>query len=138
MRVKTYVDAGVLIAAARGVQPLAGMALALLDDSKREFITSDYLRMEILPKPTYFRVVEELALYEEFFRSASLVLSFHAVPLQESLDTACRFGLSAIDAIHLTAAAVSGCEELVTTERPTSPMYRASAVRVVSLQSFLD
>jgi hypothetical protein len=124
-----------LIAAARGTQPFAGKALALLEDSQREFITSEYLRMEILPKPIFFRMVEEVALYEEFFRSASLLLPFHTEHLQQSFEVACRFGLSAFDALHLTAATVSGYQELLTWEWPTSPLFRATSIRVVSLHS---
>jgi predicted nucleic acid-binding protein len=135
MRLRTYVDAGVLIAAARGTQPLAGRALTLLEDPSREFITSDYLRMEIVPKPTYHRVIEELAFYDEFFRSASTVLPFDAELLNRSFEEACRLGLSAFDAIHLTAAVASGCEEFLTSERMTSPLFRATAVKIVSLHS---
>lgn len=135
MRVKTYVDAGVLIAAARGTQPSASRALALLEDSSREFITSEYLRMEIMPKPAYFNFVEELALYEEFFRSASHVIPFDVEHMKMSFLEACRLGLSAFDAIHLTVATVAACDELLTSERPTSPLFRANSVKVVSLHS---
>ena len=42
----TYVDAGVLIAAARGRSAEASRALAVLDDAAREFAASDFLRLE--------------------------------------------------------------------------------------------
>jgi len=135
MRITTYVDAGVLRAAARGTQPLVAKALALLEDSEREFITSGYLRMEVLPKPTFFRFVEEPAFYDEFFRSASLVLPFNVEHLRQSFEEGCRFGLSAFDAIHLTAATVAGCDGLLTSERLTSPLFRATSLRVISLHS---
>jgi hypothetical protein len=53
--IRTYIDSGLLIAAARGSGKLAVRALEVLrDGSAREFVSSDYVKMEILPKPTYF------------------------------------------------------------------------------------
>ena len=78
-------------------------------------------------------MVEELAFYEEFFNTASVVLPFSAEHLQRSFDEACRYGLSAFDAIHLVAATVTGCEEFLTSERITSPLFRTTALRVSSL-----
>ncbi len=46
----TYVDAGVLIVAARGTDTLAAKALEILDDPRREFASSDLLRLEVLPQ----------------------------------------------------------------------------------------
>jgi predicted nucleic acid-binding protein len=53
---RTFVDAGVLIAAATGRQPaLYRRAIAILDDPVRDFVASDFLRLEVLPKAIYTR-----------------------------------------------------------------------------------
>jgi len=43
---RTFLDAGVLIAAARGSGVIAVRAHTILDDPERVFVTSDYIRME--------------------------------------------------------------------------------------------
>ena len=48
--IRTYLDTGVLIAAWRGTEEVANKAMAVLDDMKREFIFSEVLRLEIMPK----------------------------------------------------------------------------------------
>jgi hypothetical protein len=47
----TYVDAGVLIAAARGTHALSISAREVLDDPNREFASSIYLKL-----PSYFNL----------------------------------------------------------------------------------
>jgi predicted nucleic acid-binding protein len=48
---RTYLDSGVLIAAARGNDEAATLAFALLADTSRVFVSSVFVRLEILPKP---------------------------------------------------------------------------------------
>jgi hypothetical protein len=64
---RTYVDAGVLIAAARGQADLAARAMEVLDDPQREFVGSVFLQLELLPKPIYYGNTLEAEFYEEFF-----------------------------------------------------------------------
>lgn len=42
----TYLDANVLIAAFRGESDIAFRALEVRDDSERQFVVSDYLRLD--------------------------------------------------------------------------------------------
>lgn len=51
---RTFLDADVLINAFRGVGPVATAAQSIVDDPDREFVTSDILRLELIPKPHYF------------------------------------------------------------------------------------
>jgi hypothetical protein len=48
---RTYLDANILIAAFQGEGDGAMAAIAALDDPDREFVVSDFLRLETLPKP---------------------------------------------------------------------------------------
>ena len=66
--IRTYLDAGVLIAAARGKEPIAIRALEILDDPNRQFVSSIFLRLELLPKPTYFKNSSEVEFYEAWTR----------------------------------------------------------------------
>lgn len=49
----TFVDAGVLIAAARGGNVQAARAMEILDDPEREFAASPFLRLEVLPQAVF-------------------------------------------------------------------------------------
>lgn len=67
---KTFLDAGVLIVAYRGEPAIRKRALEILDESDREFVTSDFVRLEIVPKAVYHKRPDEVAFYEAFFRAA--------------------------------------------------------------------
>jgi hypothetical protein len=48
-----FVDAAVLIAAARGGSEQAARAMEILDDPEREFAASAFLRLEVLPQAVF-------------------------------------------------------------------------------------
>lgn len=129
---RTFVDANVLIAAACGTDAVATRAMEVLDSQDRVFVTSDFVRLEVLPKPTFHRRAQ-VAFYDEFFREVRDTVSSTRELVQEAFDEAVAAGLSAIDALHVAAAKRSGAEELVTAEKPTKPMFRVSDLRVVSI-----
>ena len=131
---RTYVDAGVLIAAARGNGRLAARALGVLTDTAaREFVCSDYIKLEVIPKPTYEKRAAEIQFYEEFYARVRTWLSFDVQHLRQALDEACNSGLAAMDAIHVVAAAASGCEEIITSEKSTKPIHRTKLISVRSI-----
>ncbi|MBZ5560079.1 MAG: hypothetical protein LAO77_22715 [Acidobacteriia bacterium] len=131
---RTYVDSGVLIAAARGKGKLAERALSVISDREgREFVCSDYVRLELLPKPTYFKRLAEVKFYEDFFATVSTWLPFNASDLDDGLQEACSVGMQGMDAVHVVVAAASGCEEIVTSEKPTSALHRTKRIHVISI-----
>jgi hypothetical protein len=129
---RTFLDAGVLIATVRGQEEAAARALAILEDPERSFITSDFLRMEVLPKALYYQRPAEVALYERFFSKARLIPVSATLVAQAYLE-ACTFGLSALDALHITVAKTSGAEEFITTERPSAPLFRVTGIIITPL-----
>lgn len=92
-------------------------------------------RFETVPKPTFFKQEPEVRFYEEFFASATTWFSFDKSNLDAAFDEACQSGLAALDAIHVVLAAVAGCEELVTSEKPEKSIHRTHRVRVVSIDT---
>jgi predicted nucleic acid-binding protein len=129
---RTFLDAGVLIAAVRGQEAEAARALAMLEDPERSFLTSDFLRMEVLPKALYYQRPAEVALYERFFSRARLI-PVSAGLVTQAYTEACAFGLSALDALHVTFAKAGGAEEFITTERPTTPLFRVTGIVIKSI-----
>jgi predicted nucleic acid-binding protein len=131
---RTYVDSGILIAAARGKGQLAQRALAVISDTEsREFVCSDFVKLEVVPKPTYFGRTVEVRFYETYFATVSIWAQFDIGHFERAFEEACRAGLSSVDAIHVVIATSYGCDELVTSEKPNSAIHRTNLVRTVSI-----
>jgi predicted nucleic acid-binding protein len=131
--IRTYIDSGVLIAAARGQGRLSQRALTVLADESRELVASDYVRLEVVPKAAYFKQQAELDFYESFFARTAVCVSFSSARWPALFAEACKSGLSGFDAIHVLLATIAGCVELVTTERPGKAIHRTSSIRVLSI-----
>ena len=125
-----YIDSGVLIAAARGVAEVSAAALAVLADPNFRFASSAFVRLEVLPKARYHLRTDEAAFYETFFDNVSVWASATDELVSAALAAAERSGLSAMDALHVAAAAATGAEELITSEQTTKPIHRTAVVRV--------
>jgi predicted nucleic acid-binding protein len=134
-KVVTYVDSGLLIAAATGRSTVAEPALNVLTDPEREFASSRFVQLEVLPKAIYYRNEDEAAFYRTFFEEK---VTRWAEPVEAIVDAgyqeACAAGLSALDALHIAAAALVGADELVTIERREKAIHRTRSVRVVTVQ----
>lgn len=58
----TYLDSGVLLAAWRNAE-LRPAALQVLEDERRQFVTSQLTKLELLPKPVFEKRPVERAFY---------------------------------------------------------------------------
>jgi predicted nucleic acid-binding protein len=130
---RTFLDSGALIAAVRRDPAFEDRIDRLILDPDRLFVSSVFVRLEVLPKPVYHKQPRQVTWLEQFFRS--LVGWVDASPglTAQAENIARRHGLSALDALHVAAAIAPGADELITTERPTKPLHRARGVRVVAL-----
>jgi predicted nucleic acid-binding protein len=132
--IRTFVDSGVLIEAYRASGPLAGPALAIFNNASRVFVTSEFVRLEVLPKPAHFGRSVEVAFYVRFFAAAKRSVPTTKRLVSLAMQRAEQFGLSAVDALHVAAAEIGKVDELITAERSTSPLLRITTVRVVSIR----
>lgn len=133
-RRKTYVDAGVLIAAARGENEVAVKAMQILDDPMRDFVASLFLKLEVLPKAVYTNRQAEVEFYETFFAAVSHWVDATSDVVEKAQEIANAFGLGAMDALHVATAISASADELVTTEKPSKPIHRVTDVQVFSIQ----
>ncbi len=129
----TYVDSGVLIFAAQGRTAEAALALPFLADPAREYVTSDYVRLEVLPKCTYHGRQPEIDFYSEFFGQNSRTIPTSPALLHYAIEEGCNTGISGLDAVHIACAVFAGAEEFITSEKYTTPIHRTTKVRVVSI-----
>jgi len=130
----TFVDAGVLIAAARGTGSGAQSALQVLRDPNREFASSLFLKLEVLPKAIYNQRTAEAEFYEAYFDS----VTYWASDIEQIIETAYResvqSGLGAMDALHVAAAVSVGAVELLTYEKPEKSIYRTKLIQVICVR----
>lgn len=133
-RVLTFVDSGVLILAARGTDALSQIAMQVLDDPNRDFVTSDFVRLEVLPKAIYNLQADEADFYRAFFDAAAVAMSISGEFVARAEHEAEQAGLSAVDALHVAAAKEAGCSELVTAEKPTKPIFRVTGLAVTTIR----
>jgi len=131
--IRTYLDSGVLLSAAREVDALSEKALEILEDENRSFASSVFVRLEVLPKAICYRRTNEAQFYQEYFDSVQYWADDITRLLEDGYQIACRHGLAAIDALHIAAALAIEADEFVTTERSTKPMHRVNEIRVVSI-----
>jgi predicted nucleic acid-binding protein len=131
---RTFLDSGVLISAARGTDNTALQALQILDDPDLAFVSSIFVKLEVLPKAIYNGFREEAAFYQSFFdNDVDFWVSFSDELVETAQQKAGKFGLSALDALHVAAAISAEADEFITTERPGKPMYRVKGIRVRSI-----
>jgi len=132
LMIRTFCDAGVLIAAARDISRDGESALQLLADPNRVFLTSPFVRLEVVPKTIFYHRRLERAFYERYFDSAIWFRDLDKIEGAAQAEAA-KSGLGAMDALHLAGAYLSGADEFVTTERPGKAIHRCLLVKVVYL-----
>ncbi|MGH8497513.1 MAG: type II toxin-antitoxin system VapC family toxin [Methylococcales bacterium] len=135
---KTYVDSNVLIAAFQGKEETFSKAMAVLDDPAREFIVSDFLRLETIPKPTFHKREEEVAFMGSFLESAQANILASPALTEKAIQFAGCHDIHPMDALHLSAALHAEADEFVTLEKPEKPMFQLQELKVTSRHSPSD
>ena len=126
---RTFLDSCVLIAAFQGKEEVARRAFEIIDDPDREFVISDFIKLELIPKPTFHRNQDEVDFYEAFFEEASLSIEPNQELASQAIDLASRYDLSPVDALHVSAATLAGAE-YITAEKPEKPFSRVTEIPV--------
>ncbi len=133
--IRTFIDSGVLIAAARGEGAISKRALAMLQDSNREFASSVFLKLEVLPKAIYNNRTSEVKFYEEYFDT----VSHWATSIDQIIENADReireSGLGAMDALHVGAAVSVSALEFITNEKPEKSIHRTKS-QFIALKAY--
>lgn len=132
-KIKTYVDSCVLISAFCGEDDIATKALAILGDPDREFVISDYLKLELLPKPTFHNDQVQLEFLSEFLNNAQHTAPINTDITNKALDLGCRHNLKALDALHISTAIHESVKEFFTFEKPSRPMHSVNEINVIPL-----
>lgn len=134
MAKRTYIDTCVLIAAFKGDSESSGKALEVLDDPERTLVISEAARLESLPKARYNKNASEVEFYEAAFEEAENLPWDYDV-LSKAFELAERYGVAAMDAIHVAHAIEAGVDEFVSNEKPSKPMFRVRDIAMRSLRA---
>ena len=130
----TYVDSNVLMAAARGTSEVSDKALSFLDDPDRCYVSSDFTKLEIIPKATFHGFDDEREFYEAFFEEVERWIYSSKEVVEKAFDEACSCNLSGFDALHIACAKEADAEEFITAEKNTKPMFHVSDIEVTSIR----
>lgn len=94
--IRTFIDSGVLIYAARGEDVIAEAALQIIEDSEREMTSSIFLKLEVLPKAIFNKREQEIRFYESFFSAVSYWAMDIDLIIGNAYREASEFGLGAM------------------------------------------
>ena len=133
--IRTFLDAGVLIAGIRGDPATVERVLEILNDPERAFAASDFVRLEVLPKALYFHQQAEAAFYEAYFATVVEMVEVSPALVAQAYDEAQRAGLAGMDALHVAAAKAAGVTEFITVEKPTKPLFRVTGLTMQTLEA---
>ena|GEM_PF-2044772 len=79
--IRTFIDAGVLIVAAHGEDGIAERAIEILKDPNREFASSLFLKLEVLPKAIYRTYIQQVFFENQYLLEKSLqIVHFGVFP----------------------------------------------------------
>ena len=129
----TFIDSGVLITASQGTEDLSNQAIKAITLADREYASSKFIELEILPKALYHHQTNEVEFYQTFFSAVTYWAEDLEKIIDNSFKIASKYGLAAMDALHIAAAISVEAEEFITTEKPTKPMYPVTDLEVVYL-----
>lgn len=107
-------------------------ALEELDREDSVFLYSKMLELELLPKPIKNKNAGEVEFFQGYFDSAEYV-SCTEEALELAMSEGCKFGMGAVDAIHVGCATIGLADELVTAEKATKPLAQATTIKVRSI-----
>ena len=130
---RTYLDSSVLIQAVQGVD--GDKTAGLLEDPEREFVAATFLKLELLPQPTFHKRKAELEFLEAFFKRVMHWREADEALVSAALTEAKSVPLTAVDAIHVAAAKALGCDEFITAEKPGKPLHKVRSLTVRFLPS---
>jgi predicted nucleic acid-binding protein len=133
--IRTFIDTGVLIDAVRGEISISEKAKSVLFDSQREFVSSKFLKLEILPKAIYNLRRTEVDFYESFFEFVKYWANDTEAIIEAAYREAEKYGLGAFDALHVAAAVSMNAQEFITNEKPEKSIHRTKSIKVISLHS---
>ncbi|MEM6352808.1 MAG: hypothetical protein AAF766_18795 [Cyanobacteria bacterium P01_D01_bin.14] len=83
----------------------------------------------------YNRQQSEQAFYQAYFEAVAHWAANLENVIGQAYQISCKYGLAAMDALHIASAVPVGAEAFITTESPTKPMFRVQEITVRPLMA---
>src|SRR5260221_243467 len=119
---RTFLDSNILLAAYNAREPESEAALAIMLEGHREFVGSDYLKLELYPFAVRANDPDQVEFFDRYFAALVQLVETSPVLVGNALTLAGRYGLGAGDALLARAAMDAAAREFVTKEAPTKPL----------------
>ena len=100
---RTFLDSGVLLSAWKPGE-FHDVAIAIMEDNSREFVTCENVQLELLPKPTFEKRRAEVEFYNEHFAAVSVCEPFSDALGKAAMALAKKHGVAAGDALNVASA----------------------------------
>lgn len=128
-RIRTYIDANVIMNAWRGLKPFQTIAFAILEDPGRVLLASDFLQLELLPKPTFHKNLAEVEFICRILDHTTHIQTDGRIT-HKAMELSSQYNIAVVDSLHAAAAIVGGADELATFERQDKPLYKISPAEI--------
>ena len=133
---RTYLDTNILIEAFQGRKDdYYRRIMEVLNDPQRQWVVSDFLALELLPKPTFYRREEEVNFMQTFLHNAHQNIAASSQVVEKAIDVASSYDVAPMDALHVAAAWEANVDEFLTLEKPSHPICRVREIPIRSLLS---
>ena len=131
--IKTYIDVGIIIAVIRHKDPAKRLAaLEIVTDPARTLIFSNVHRLELIPQAIKIGDKRQVADINAIVTSGEWYkISDDTFDAAISIMANVTDTLTAADALHITIALESGCDEFITTEDTRKPLYQVRGIQVL-------
>ncbi len=88
-----------------------------------------------MPKAIYNQRSSEIKFYEAFFDEVSYWANDINAIIETAYEQSSKFGLSAMDALHIAAALSVGVTEFITNEKPEKSIHRTPSIKIISIHA---
>jgi predicted nucleic acid-binding protein len=135
MSIKTVIDSCVLRTAFEGKGEANRKAIEALDDTNREFMAVDFVALELIPKPFFYKFQDQADFYKSFFDGAPIHVKVTKDVTSLALRLASEHDIHPMDSLIVSSAIIGGADELITMEKQTKPMHKVKEVKIISLHT---
>lgn len=129
---RVFIDANVIITAARNKGQAGQAALAFLARTDLQFVTSPFIELEVKPTAVREGHHQDVAFIDGFLGKCDSVTDLNRV-MGLAYSEMTRLNLKSLDALHLAAVHIGRADRFVTLEKPNKPMFKTTLVTVDQL-----
>ncbi|QEP43378.1 type II toxin-antitoxin system VapC family toxin [Ectothiorhodospiraceae bacterium BW-2] len=130
---RVYVDSNIWISAVQGDSAVIEPIYTTLQAVDLQLVISDYVILEVLPKPMFHNQREQAVILQQLFDLTEKVVISTTELLPKAIALAGQYDLTPMDSLHAAIAILAQADEFITLEKPTKPFFKIPELRARSL-----